>query len=126
MKLIIYNKENYSKYFIYNYLPRYLVNIVEESYKSIKAVKFNKELKINTLSVFKYAMKNISISEINDTYVISINKNLNYKTYNLKSLIDYITYGNMEIKGYRLLYNIFKWLSNNIDLVYKEWLDNSY
>ena len=121
MKIIIKNKDWYSKYFIYNYLPRYLESLVEDEYRAARASQLKKELKLNIYNIFIYAMRNVSISESGDSYEISINKNIKYKDYNLKTLVDFITYGNLEIKGYKLLYDIFKLVNENIDIIYKEY-----
>lgn len=125
MQITIEEKDKYNKYFIYNYLPRYMYSIIENSYSSYKTKKLRKELNVNILSVYKFAIEKISIVESGDTYIISINKNLKYKDYNLNSLINYITYGNRTIKGYNLLHVLFNYISKNIADIYVEWLNNN-
>lgn len=123
MKIVINNKNNYDKYFIYDYLPKYILNSVSELYDASRASQMNRELHLNILSIFIYAINNLTIQETGEAWALSINKNTRYKNYNLSSLIDYITYGTRTCKGYRLLYNIFKSINENIDLIYKRWID---
>jgi hypothetical protein len=120
MQINIYDKEKYNKYFIYHYLPMYMLEIIKSEYRSLKAIKLEKELKVNVLKVFTYAITNISITEQGDTYSIYVNKYLKYKKYNLNQLINFITYGNREIKGYNLLYILFNYIETNINVIYKE------
>lgn len=123
MKIILYNKNNYNKQFVYNYLKHYMLKLVDELYSSKKCKQLSQKLNVNILSVIKYSINTLIISTTNDSYILSINKNIRYKDYNLKALINYINYGDREIKGYRLLYNIFEYVVKNIDSIYKEWLD---
>lgn len=125
MKIIIQNKEDYNKDFIYNYLPQYLLTSINNYYSPSRALQISRELHLNILDIFKYALSNLIIAETGDSYTISINKNLRYNKYNLKKLIDFINYGNMKVKGYRLLYDIFEAAAKNIDLIYKEWQDGN-
>ena len=121
MKLIIQNKNNKFPEEFINYLPTYMLEELNTLFRYTKCKHMTLFLRLNILSIFKYALKNLIISKVGETYIISINKNLRYNKYNLKSLLDFITYGNRSLKGYRLLYIIFEDTSKNIDTIYERW-----
>lgn len=123
MKLVI-NKYLYNKIFVTKYLKKVILNIINSNFNPIKSKKLSQELGgLNIREIIVYAVNNLLISEVGDKWVIEINKSLNYGNYNLGYLINFITYGNINTKGYKILYIIFKYIANNIDKIYKEWLD---
>lgn len=122
MKIIIYNKDSYSKSFIEKYLPSYIMSIFKRSYSKKKLEELDKEFNIDSLNIIKTALKNLKISEQTNSYSIEINKNVKYKHQNIDSLINLITYGNRSCKGYLIIYKIFKEIAENIDIIYEEWL----
>ena len=125
MKLIIYNKNDYEKSFIYNYLKLYMTDLLISHYNYSRAIAFNKLLKIDVFKVLNHAIKTMNITEDANSYILSVNKNLKFGNYNLKSLLNYITYGSRDIKGYRILYDILNIVGRNIDIIYKEWEDGN-
>lgn len=122
MKLIIHNKDSYNKVFITRYLPKYILSQINSLFNYTKCKHLSLYLKINILALFKFTINNLIISEAGDTYILSINKNLRYKNYSLGKLINFITYGTRDIKGYRLLDIVFKSIADNIDIIYERWL----
>lgn len=122
MKLIIQNKQQYNELFVKDYLPKYILSQVNTLFSNIKCKHLSKYLDINILNLFRFAINNLEISEVGDNYILSINKSLRYKKYNLGKLINFITYGNRDIKGYRLLDIIFKSIEENIGILYERWL----
>ena len=123
MKLVIKNKNDYDERFIKNYLKKLMIKLIKDNYNLSRALQFNQELNLNVLNIFIYAVKTINISESGDSWIISIDKTKIYGNYNLSKLIFYITYGTRTIKGYKLLYNIFEYIANNLELIYREWLN---
>ena len=125
MKLIIQNKDNkFPKEFI-EYLPIYMLDELNSMFSSSRCKHMTSFLKLNILSIFRYALENLNISKSGDSYILSINKNLRYNKYNLNSLINFISYGNRNLKGYRLLYIIFEETSKFIDVIYERWKNGS-
>lgn len=125
MKIVIKNKNEYKESFIKTYLKQYMSDMLEMYYDHSKASGLSRELKLNVYKILDYAINTLNITESGNNWIIEINKNLRYNIYNLNYLINYITYGNRSIKGYKILYIIFANISKNIDSIYKEWLDGS-
>ncbi len=122
MKIIIYNKDIYSKEFI-TWLSKELLRIFNDSFNKKRFFRIDKEFNIDSLNIIKFALKNLSISEQSNSYSISINKNLKYEHQPVDSLINLITYGNRSCKGYAIILDVFNYIANNIDILYREWLD---
>ena len=59
----------------------------------------------------------------NYMYTIGVNKNLKYKGQFIMELIHKITYGDLTHKGYPILLQIFKEVSERINIIYEEWLE---
>lgn len=123
MKLIIYNKNNYNKEFIYDYLPKLMLDLLNNSinYKHIN--RLDSEFKIDSAYILKFSVRNFKITEQVNSYTIEVDKNKKIKGYNLDSLINLITYGNRSCRGYLLLNKIFRFVADNLDQIYEEWLD---
>lgn len=122
MKIIIYNKDTYSKEFI-TWLSKELLKIFNDSFNRKRLAIIDKEFNIDSLNIIKFALNNLCINEQSNSYSISINKNLKFDHQPLDSLINLITYGNRSCKGYAIILDIFNYIVKNIDILYKEWLD---
>ena len=124
MKLVIYNKEKYHKEFI-KYLSKFILDVFNGSINLRKIDLIRDEFGIDVLNIIRFALKNLKITEQPNSYTIEIDKNKKYKHENVSSLINLITYGNRSCKGYPIVYDIFKFIAENIDRLYEEWLDGS-
>lgn len=125
MRIIISNKSSYDRDFIYNYLPKYMLNLFDESFDRNRLNLIDKEFNIDSLNVIKFSLKNLKISEQLNSYIIEIDKNKKINHLNVSSLINAITYGDRSCKGYLIVYDIFKLISDNINQLYEEWLDGN-
>lgn len=121
MKLVINKK--YSRDFVYNYLPKYINDLVVANYNPTRAYGINQELKINLLNVFIQAVRTLRMHETGASYMLLVNKNVRVKNKSLEEVINYITYGSRTFKGYPLLLNVFNTVSNNLYIIYQRWLD---
>lgn len=124
MKIVIYNKNNYDRDFI-EYLPNIIEKLFNKSFSRRRLQRLDKEFNINSIGIIRFSIKNIKISEQPNSYTLEIDKNKKYDHESLESLINLITYGNRSCKGYLIVYDIFKYIAENIDTLYKEWLDGS-
>ncbi len=124
MKIVIYNKNNYDRKFI-EYIPSIIERLFNRSFSRKRLQLLDKEFKINSLGIIRFSIKNIKISEQPNSYTLEIDKNKKYDHESLESLINLITYGNRNCKGYLIVYDIFKYIAENVDTLYKEWLDGS-
>lgn len=122
MKIIIYNKDIYSKEFI-TWLSKELLKIFNDSFNRKRFIRIDKEFNIDSLNIIKFALNNLCVNEHPNSYSISINKNLKFDHQPLDSLINLITYGNRSCKGYAIILDVFNYIANNIDILYREWLD---
>lgn len=119
MQITIKSATDNIDYFVYDYLPEYIYLQIINSINSIKLKPFDEYFKLNTRNVILYAIRNLKITkESKRVYNISIDRNLKYKEYNVSSVIKLITYGSRELKGYPIILNTFKFITNNIQGIY--------
>lgn len=123
MKLVIRPKDYYDKLFI-KYLKNYMIELIRNHYNKDKTSELSSELGLDIFDILIYAINNVIISEYGDAWIVEINKSIRYKEFNFGKLINFITYGNLKVKGYKLLYIIFEEVANNIDTIYERWLIN--
>jgi len=121
MQITIDNGLLYDKKFIYKYLPKYINNLVLSSCNKKILSKIDKEFNIDSIKIIKFAMKNIKIELWNSSYIISIDNTKLYKGKNINKLLNIILMGNRSCKGYRLIYDVFKFIQDYIDFIYSEW-----
>lgn len=121
MKIIIYNKNDFDKLFIYEYIPRLIKNYFSDLFDQKRLDVINNTFGINSFDIIMFALDNLKIYSQPDAYIIEIDKNLRYKNINVDSIINLITYGNRECKGYPLIYNIFKIIAENVERIYEKW-----
>ena len=119
MKIIISGKDNYSRKFIED-IPNKILELFNELFNRKRLSLIDKEFDINSLNIIRFALENLSISEQSNSYSISINKNLKFDHQSVDSLINLITYGNRNCKGYTIVLDIFNYIAKNIDILYKE------
>jgi hypothetical protein len=124
MKIILYNKDEYNRKFIED-LPSIALKLFNNSFNRMRLSNIDNEFDIDSLNIIRFALKNLIISEQPNSYSISINKNLKYDHQPVDSLINVITYGNRNCRGYTIVLDIFNYIVKNIDILYKEWLDGS-
>lgn len=119
-----YNDSDNSIYnFLYYYLPNYMYREFINRLNPEKLAIFDRAFKINSFNIIKYALKNLLVTKVrNDTYIVKINGNLVYGTRKVSSYINLITYGTRDIKGYSIILDIFKEVSNNISNIYSAWI----
>ena len=83
MKIIIYNKKNYNKKFIEDYLPELILSTFNGSLNLKKINEIDKEFNIDSISIIRFALSHLKISEQPNSYVIEIDKNKKYKHKNV-------------------------------------------
>lgn len=80
-------------------------------YKSVSNGEFS------SLDVLTEAINNIVYDKFQDEYIFHVDYNKLYKNYNIKldSICREITYGNMAVKGYPILLNIYNNLATAVN-----------
>jgi len=122
MKIIINSGGKNIDSFVYTYLPNYINKLFINTLDLNRLNSFNKELNLNSYNLINNLLKSLNISKINNTsYDISINKNIKINGKSALTYLNFITYGNRSIKGYPIVYNIFKIIANNIDSIYEQY-----
>lgn len=128
MQIIIRNNtQNIDETFIYSYLPDYIYKLFINTVDKNRLTEFDEFFEIDSLSILERILKNLLILKTgNSVYTIKTNKNLkDSDKISLVSWLQIITYGNREIKGYSIVLDIFKYISEHIWDIYEEWLDGS-
>lgn len=122
MQLTITNKtlDNIDN-FVYQYLPRYINNIFEKSINKKRLQAFDKIYKINSYQILNRALKNLLITKNgNNQYNIKINNVIKIDDRYIDYYIKLINYGSRDIKGYPFIRNLFNYIKDNINKIYKE------
>ena len=123
MQLIIQsNSKDLDKEFIYVYLPDYIYKAFLLTVDETRLKEFDEFFDIDSLEILTKALKNLLITKNGMyEYIFKVNKVLKYDNVSISSWINVITYGNREVKGYPILIDLFKSISENIKTIYKEW-----
>lgn len=127
MQLTITNKtlDNIDS-FVYQYLPRYINNIFEKGINKKRLQAFDKLYKINSYQILNRALKNLLITKNgNNQYNIKINNVIKIDDRYIDYYIKLINYGSRDIKGYPFIRNLFNYIKDNINKIYKEWEDGN-
>lgn len=109
--------------FVYNYLPQYMLNMLDSSVNHRLLKQFDELFNINSYYILRLALKQLLITKVNkDTITIKLDKRIRYNTGYMINYVNLITYGNTQIKGYPILLKIFKFVSENIEDIFNMWL----
>lgn len=107
----------------------FLVSYIRiESLKAIKNHKYqlnqmSEEYKIDVVTALAWVLKNGLITHKTDsTCEIAFSNTLKYDSYTCDQLINLVTYGTRTTKGWVYILNIFKLISNDINVLYNRWL----
>lgn len=125
MKLTITNnKENSIDNFIYGYLKDYIYDLFVESVNIVSRLRlkaFDEEFEIDSYEILRKAMASLLITKNgNNQYIIQTNDLIKVGDNYINYYVNLITYGNREIKGYPLILDIFKFIRDNINKIYRE------
>ena len=113
--------------FVYGYLKTYIYDLFVKSVSRLRLKAFDEEFEIDSYEILRKAMANLLITKNgNNQYIIKINNLLKVDDNYINYYINLITYGNREIKGYPIILDIFKFIYNNVNKIYREWGDNGY
>lgn len=109
--------------FFYNYIPKYMATLFLKVADRKRLLQIDSEYQINSTKLLYYSLLNQFKSKSGNMYTIGVNKNLKYKGQFIMELIHKITYGDLTHKGYPVLLQIFKEVSERINIIYEEWLE---
>ena len=99
--------------FIFGYLPKYIYREFINRLSPERLALFDSYFKINSFELLKYTLKHLLITRVRDnTYIVKIDKTLTYKNKPIMSYVNLITYGTRDIKGYTIILDIFKYITN--------------
>lgn len=123
MQIQITVKDNTSlDLFIFGYMPTYIYREFINRLNSERLAIFDSAFRINSFELLKYALKNLLITRVKDnTYIIKIDKTLTYRNKPIMSYINLITYGTRDIRGYSIILDIFRDVTNNMASIYDAW-----
>lgn len=85
---------------------------------------YQKRLRINIVNILLLAINSMQYSKNSVNYTFTLSKTARYKNQNLADLVQKITYGNLSMKGYPVLEQVFKNSEKNITVLYDRWLDS--
>lgn len=125
IKISISNSNEINNFdeFVYSYIPRYINKRFERKVNPYLLSIFDKEFDIDTYSILRYALRNLIITKSkSDTYIVKIDTRLKYDGHSVSNIVSLVTYGTRQIRGYGIILDIFKEVSENIIYVYNAWL----
>jgi len=128
MQLVIRNStEDIDKTFFYSYIPNYIHKLFIDTVDKRRLKEFDEFFEIDSFNILNRLLKNLLVLKNGNTaYTIKVNKILRDRGgIPLETWLQVITYGNREIKGYSIVLDIFKYISENIWDIYEEWVDGN-
>lgn len=123
MKLII---ETQDEDFATEYIPQILTEYIITKYRVSSAKKMNTYLegfnvKENVRAILLYAVETLKKTPDGKTYVLEVDKNRSVPNtvFSLETVVNLITYGTIEIRGYDLLIKAFQFVNKKLNTLKK-------
>jgi hypothetical protein len=121
MKLIIDTQdENFAKV----YIPQVLTEYVITKYRDASAKKLNAYLegfnvKQTVRTILLYAVETLKIRQEGKEYILEVDKNKNVPNtvFSLETVVNLITYGAVDVKGYDIMLKAFNFVSKKLNML---------
>lgn len=134
MELIInLNGKDVDEKFIYEYLPKKMIEYIKLKYNVNDFISINNYLK-NTLNIKEEifeliceAINNLYIAKNNNQYIIKLEQNRlinSNNEYKLSDIIYLCEYGNLQIQGKNIFIILFDFINSNIDFLIDDYNNN--
>lgn len=119
---------NYDNQFFYEYIPDKIKEFILLNYNESYVSQINKYLieigiKTNFQEIINRAIDTLKIIINDDWCTINIDYSQVLSGRRLQDLINLIEYGNLEIKGYPILKEAFRYIELNEEELYNEYID---
>ena len=119
---------NYDNQFFYEYIPDKIKEFILLNYNESYVSQINKYLieigiKTNFQEIINRAIDTLKIIINDDWCTINIDYSQVLSGRRLQDLINLIEYGNLEIKGYPILKEAFRYIELNEEELYSEYID---
>lgn len=119
---------NYDNQFFYEYIPDKIKEFILLNYNESYVSQINKYLieigiKTNFQEIINKAIDTLKIIINDDWCTINIDYSQVLSGRRLQDLINLIEYGNLEIKGYPILKEAFRYIELNEEELYSEYID---
>jgi hypothetical protein len=103
-----------------------LTDYIISKYRDLNAKKLNNYLesfniKQNVRAILFYAIETLKKTPDGNTYVLEVDKNrlLPNTVFNLETVVNLITYGAIDVKGYDLLVKAFQFVNKKLNTLKK-------
>lgn len=134
MELIInLNGKDVDEKFIYEYLPKKMIEYIKLKYNVNDFISINNYLK-NTLNIKEEifeliceAINNLYIAKNNKQYIIKLEQNRlinSNNEYKLSDIIYLCEYGNLQIQGKNIFIILFDFINSNIEFLIDDYKNN--
>lgn len=127
MDLIIYKSDNidyqYAVFLKYVIIRKLQLNLFSNKNKLFNIYlnnTLNSDLTVE--DIIKFSIKNISITQTDDRYIIGINKRTKIENYNLEKLCRLINFGATGIRGLYYFSEIYNYIRNNSSILHQLYL----
>jgi hypothetical protein len=115
--------------FATRYIPEVLKEYINSNYSEAKAKKLNDFLYLHNVKSgvkgsLMYAIETLKFSKEGENYVLEVDKNkiLEKTAFNIDTIVNLITYGTVDIRGYNLLVNSFEFVARKINSLKKSYM----
>jgi hypothetical protein len=129
MKIII---ETQDEIFAREFIPQVLTEYIITKYRDLSARNLNLYLerfniKQSVRTILLYGIETLKITKDDKTYVLEIDKNNNLPqtAFSLDTIVNLITYGAADVKGYDLLIKAFQFVTKKITVLKKTYLSKN-
>ncbi len=126
MKIII---ETQDELFAKEFIPQVLADYVIDKYRNLNAKNLNTYLegfniRQSVRQILLYGIETLKVTKDDKTYILEVDKNktLPNTVFSLDTLINLITYGAVDVKGYDLLLKAFQFVTKKITILKKTYL----
>jgi hypothetical protein len=126
MKIII---ETQDELFAKEFIPQVLADYVIDKYRNLNAKNLNTYLegfniRQSVRQILLYGIETLKVTKDDKTYILEVDKNktLPNTVFSLDTLVNLITYGAVDVKGYDLLLKAFQFVTKKITILKKTYL----
>ena len=119
--------QNISKKFIYEFLPDFIYSIILEKsdrnrFKNMDEYLKSININYSTLELINYALDNLEVREVGNTYQIEVSNILKVGEYTLNQLIRLIDYGNAEVRGVNAVSAACDYINKHKEVIINDYL----
>lgn len=108
--------------FVINYLIPFIVNRVESNNGNARLNNIGSEFGFDAYEALLYIVNNLYVDVQNKYIIMSVNKNLHWRGYNLEKLLNIITFGSRTNKGCDIYLSAVDYINKHFEAMYLQYM----